>query len=267
MGNTLKHKIDKDFTIISNQLVRTKLSARAKGIFLQIVSLPEGWNFSIKGLSQLFLDKEYSIKAGVDELVKAGFLLWERSKGPDGRYTVTVTTVYPQEEKTSDNKESQSWKKPYGKNPCGENPCGKYPYGSNQGNIIYNNKELNNKELNNKLGTEESAPEIAQPSKEIVKKQPTDEVAKVYYETIKTFKLPVRNHNNVRSKINQLKQELGEEDSLKYLQFIIDIYPTLPDDGFKPRILEALDIYSKRVAIGSWVTNLRDKQSGGIAGW
>ena len=119
----------------------------------------------------------------------------------------------------------------------------------------------------NIIGTEKSVPEIAQPSKEIVKKQSTDEVAKVYYETIKTFKLPVRNHNNVRTKINQLKQELGEEDSLKYLQFIINIYPTLPDDGFKPRILEALDIYSKRVAIGSWVTNLRDKQSGGIAGW
>lgn len=262
MGNILKHKIDKDFTVVSNQLLRAKLSARAKGIFLQIVSLPEGWNFSIKGLSQLFLDKEYSIKAGVDELVKAGFLLWERSKGPDGRYAVTVTTIYPQEEKTSDNKESQSWKKPYG-----ENPCGKYPYGKNPGNIIYNNKELNNKELTNKLGTEESAPEIAQSSKEIVKKKPTDEVTKVYYETIKTLKLPVRNHNNVRTKINQLKQEIGQEGSLKYLQFIIDIYPTLPDDGFKPRILEALDIYAKRVAIGSWVTTMQSRQSGGIAGW
>ena len=267
MGNILKHKIDKDFTVVSNQLLRARLSTRATGLFLQIISLPEGWNFSIKGLSQLFTDKEYSIKAGVDELVEAGFLTWERYKGSDGRYAVTVTTMYPQEQKTNNNNESQSWKKPYGKNPCGENPCGKYPYGSNQSNIIYNNKELNNKELNNNLGAEESAPEIAQPSKEIVKKQSTDEVAKAYYETIKTLKLPVRNHNNVRTKINQLKQELGEEDSLKYLQFIINIYPTLPDDGFKPRILEALDIYSKRVAIGSWVTNLRDKQSGGIAGW
>ena len=272
MGNILKHKIDKDFTVVSNQLLRAKLSTRATGLFLQIISLPEGWNFSIKGLSQLFTDKEYSIKAGIDELVEAGFLIWERHKGPDGRYVVTVTTMYPDQEKTNNDKqcqsvESQSTKEPYGKNPCGYNPCGNDPYGSNQGNIIYNNKELNNKELNNKLGTEESAPEIAQPSKEIVKKQSTDEAAKAYYETIKMLKLPVRNHNNVRAKINQLKQELGEEDSLKYLQFIINIYPTLPDDGFKPRILEALDIYSKRVAIGSWVTNLRDKQSGGIAGW
>lgn len=267
MGNILKHKIDKDFTVVSNQLLRARLSTRATGLFLQIISLPEGWNFSIKGLSQLFTDKEYSIKAGVDELVEAGFLTWERYKGSDGRYAVTVTTMYPQEQKTNNNNESQSRNAPYGKNPCGNNPCGNDPYGSNQGNIIYSNKELNNKELNNKLGTEESAPEIAQPAKEIVKKQPTDEIAKTYYETIKVLKLPVRNHNNVRTKINQLKQELGKEDSLKYLQFIIDIYPTLPDDGFKPRILEALDIYSKRVAIGSWVTNLQNKQSGGIAGW
>ena len=116
-------------------------------------------------------------------------------------------------------------------------------------------------------GTEESAPEIAQTEKQIVQKKPTDEVAKAYYDAIKTLKIPVRNHNNVRSKIKQLKQELGREDSLKYLDFIVNIYPTLPDDGFKPRILEALDIYAKRMAIGSWVTTMQSRQSGGIAGW
>ena len=133
--------------------------------------------------------------------------------------------------------------------------------------IIYIKHNIRHNIKHNIIGAEESAPEITQSEKQIIKKKPTDEVAKTYYETIKTLKLPVRNHNNVRTKINQLKQELGKEDSLKYLQFIIDIYPTLPDDGFKPRILEALDIYSKRVAIGSWVTNLQNKQSGGIAGW
>lgn len=262
MGNILKHKIDKDFTIISNELMRTRMSAKAKGLFLQIASLPEGWNFSIAGLSKLLTDKEHSIKSGIDELVGAGFLAWERYKGQDGRYAVMVTTMYPSSQQINSNQGE-----PYKNRPRGNNPYGKIPYGKNPGNIIYSNKELNNKELNNKLGTEESAPEIAQPSKEIVKKKPTDEVAKAYYETIKTLKLPVRNHNNVRSKINQLKQELGEEDSLKYLQFIIDIYPTLPDDGFKPRILEALDIYAKRMAIGSWVTTMQSRQSGGIAGW
>lgn len=262
MGNILKHKIDKDFTIISNELMKTRMSAKAKGLFVQIVSLPEGWNFSIVGLSKLLSDKEHSIKSGIDELVRAGFLTWERYKGQDGRYAVTVTTMYPSSQQINNNQDDVHNDSPYG-----EKPYGKIPYGKNPHNIIYSNKELNNKELNNKLGTEESAPEITQTEKQIVQKKPTDEVAKAYYDTIKTLKLPVRNHNNVRSKINQLKQEIGQESSLKYLQFIVNIYPTLPDDGFKPRILEALDIYAKRVAIGSWVTTMQSRQSGGIAGW
>ena len=262
MGNILKHKIDKDFTVISNELMRTRMSAKAKGLFLQIVSLPEGWNFSIAGLSKLLTDKEHSIKSGIDELVRAGFLVWERYREQDGRYTVTVTTMYPSSRQINGNQDNL-----HKDNPYGNNPYGIFPYGENSGNIIYSNKELNNKELNNKLGTEESVPEKAQTSKEIIEKKLTDEVAKAYYDTIKALKLPVRNHNNVRSKIKQLKQELGQEDSLKYLQFIIDIYPTLPDDGFKPRILESLDIYAKRMAIGSWVTTMQSRQSGGIAGW
>ena len=259
MGNILKHKIDKDFTIISNELMRTRMSAKAKGLFLQIVSLPEGWNFSIAGLSKLLTDKEHSIKSGINELVRAGFLTWERYKGQDGRYTVTVTTMYPSSQQISNNQDDLHEDSPYG-----GKPHGKIPYGENPGNIIYNNKELNNKELNNIFGTEESVPEKAETSKEIIEKKPTDEVAKAYYDTIKALKLPVRNHNNVRSKIKQLKQELGEEDSLKYLDFIVNIYPTLPDDGYKPRILEALDIYAKRMAIGSWVKGKAEGRGTGL---
>ena len=259
MANILKHKIDKDFTVISNELMKTRMSAKAKGLFVQIVSLPEGWNFSIAGLSKLLSDKEHSIKSGIDELVRAGFLTWERYKGQDGRYTVTVITMYPSSRQINGNQDDLHKDNPYGNSPYGNSPYGIFPYGENSGNIIYSNKELNNK-----LGTEESAPEKAQTSKEIIEKKPTDKVSKAYYDTIKALKLPVRNHNNVRGKIKQLKQELGEEDSLKYLDFIVNIYPSLPDDGFKPRILESLDIYAKRMAIGSWVKGKTEGRGVGL---
>jgi hypothetical protein len=247
------------------------VSLQAKGLFAYIEGKPEGWHFSASRIANEIKEGVSCIESCLRELEESGYLKREKKKNERGHW-YSEYTVYsvPEYERALEEAEEEDEQED-NPNPYESKPYESKPYITRTGDVrayinIYNKKKYNKKKYNI-IGTEESAPEIAQPSKEIVKKKPADEVAKVYYETIKTLKLPVRNHNNVRTKINQLKQELGEEDSLKYLQFIIDIYPTLPDDGYKPRILEALDIYSKRVAIGSWVTNLRDKQSGGIAGW
>lgn len=246
------------------------VSLQAKGLFAYIEGKPEGWHFSASRIAAEIKEGVSCIESCLRELEESGYLKREKKKNERGHW-YSEYTVYSVPEYERALEEAEENEQEDDTNPYTSNPYTSKPYITRTGDArvyinIYNKKKYNKKKYNI-FGTEESAPEIAQPSKEIVKKQSTDEVAKVYYETIKTLKLPVRNHNNVRSKINQLKQELGQEDSLKYLQFIIDIYPTLPDDGFKPRILEALDIYSKRVAIGSWVTNLQNKQSGGIAGW
>ena len=270
----------------SDLLNSDQLTLKAKGLYAYIENKPKGWRFSSERIAKEIKDGIKAIQSGLNELEQAGYLTRVRQRDAENnQFTIyylhsqpTIQDAYDiKEESMSEDQEeppqNDEEHTPKGHTPKGHTPKGHTPKGHTpKGHTLYIysiNKHNKDKHTKNKhiFGTEESAPEIAQSSKEIVKKKPTDEVAKVYYETIKTLKLPVRNHNNVRTKINQLKQELGEEDSLKYLQFIIDIYPTLPDDGFKPRILESLDIYSKRVAIGSWVTNLRDKQSGGIAGW
>ena len=246
------------------------VSLQAKGLFAYIEGKPDGWKFSAGRIAAEIKEGVTCIESCLRELEQSGYLKREKKKNELGHW-YSEYTVYavPEYERALEEAEIEQEETPCNQyNPSPGNPrTGTAKTGQVREHInIYNKKKYNIKKYNI-FGTEESAPEITQSEKQIIKKKPTDEVAKAYYETIKTLKLPVRNHNNVRTKINQLKQELGKEDSLKYLQFIIDIYPTLPDDGFKPRILEALDIYSKRVAIGSWVTNLQNKQSGGIAGW
>lgn len=97
---------------------------------------------------------------------------------------------------------------------------------------------------------------------QIAKKQAKkyENTSKAYYETIKALKIPVRNHNNLRGYIKRLEDELGEEVALKYLDFMMNIYPNVKDDGFKPTISESLDIYAKRESISNWVKRQSKKK-------
>ena len=75
MGNKIIKRRKRNYTTIDNTIFKDKnLSAKAKGILSQMFSLPDDWNYSIKGLSDLFSDGERSIKSGLDELKKRGYL-------------------------------------------------------------------------------------------------------------------------------------------------------------------------------------------------
>ena len=225
--NVLKHQIDRDFTVVSNSIIKNKkLSFKAKGLFVQIISLSEGWRFSVAGLAKLSSEGERSIKSGLVELIKAGYIKWDRVRSSDGLYSVTVTTMYP---------DSQ----PQAVLPHGETPHGILPHGKNVYNKELNNKELNNKELNNKENTNSMEPKDS-------------EVSVNYYKLIKNFKVPVRNHNNLRSKIKALEDELGIKDALIYLTKLKSFLEA-PDGEYKPIILDGIDIYAKRMQIENWL--------------
>ena len=86
MGNKIIKRRKRNYTTIDNTIFKDKnLSAKAKGILSQMFSLPDDWNYSIKGLSDLFSDGELSIKNGLDELVEHGYLRFETQRRPDGK--------------------------------------------------------------------------------------------------------------------------------------------------------------------------------------
>ena len=265
----------------SDLLNSDQLTLKAKGLYAYIENKPKGWRFSSERIAKEIKDGIKAIQSGLNELEQAGYLTRVRQRDAENnQFTVyylhsqpTIQDAYDINEESISEDQDESLQNDEGHTPKWHTPKWHTPkWHTPKGHTLYiYSKNKHTKDIYTKdkhiIGTEESVPEKAQTSKETIQKKPTDEVSKAYYDTIKALKLPVRNHNNVRSKIKQLKQELGQQDSLKYLEFITNIYPTLPDDGFKPRILESLDIYAKRMAIGSWVTSRQQKQSGGIAGW
>ncbi|WP_295219443.1 DUF6017 domain-containing protein [Ruminococcus sp.] len=75
----LKKKITSDFTVVHNAFVRDeKLGATARGVLITMISMPENWKFSIKGLSAILPDGERKIGTALKELEKLGYLIRKR---------------------------------------------------------------------------------------------------------------------------------------------------------------------------------------------
>lgn len=125
-----------NFTVMSNRHFQdTRLSLKAKGLLSLMLSLPEGWDYSVQGLMKLSKDGKDSVMSGINELEDNEYLIRTQTKDESGRFTGYDYTVF--EHPFSDN--------PSTGKPLEENPT------------TVNQPQLNNNKLNtNELKTEAS---------------------------------------------------------------------------------------------------------------
>ena len=87
----------KNYTVMSNYHLREKkMSLKAKGLLSLMLSLPQDWDYSIKGLVSICKEKELAIKNTLDELKTFGYLHIEKvypNKENNGRIEY-IYTVY-----------------------------------------------------------------------------------------------------------------------------------------------------------------------------
>ena len=77
---------DTNFTVMSNYHLRdNKLSLKAKGLLSLVLSLPDDWDYTIKGLLQFARDKNDSFAATLKELESNGYLNRERKRNEKGQ--------------------------------------------------------------------------------------------------------------------------------------------------------------------------------------
>lgn len=96
-------RIDKtrDYTVMANFHLRDiSLSLKAKGLLSLMLSLPENWDYTTKGLAQICKDGVDSICATVKELEKAGYVQRRRLRDDLGRlaeveYTILEKPIIP----------------------------------------------------------------------------------------------------------------------------------------------------------------------------
>src|ERR1051326_3166875 len=91
---------NKNYTTINNTICSDKrLSWKAKGIWLYAFSRPDNWKFHINDIINQSLDGRESVRAGLKELEKAGYLVRDQKKSDNGQYAESEWIFYetPQE--------------------------------------------------------------------------------------------------------------------------------------------------------------------------
>lgn len=85
----------RDYTVMANHHLRnTELSLKAKGLLSLMLSLPEDWDYTTKGLSCICRDGVDSINTTIKELESNGYVLRRRLRNEKGQLTTTEYTIF-----------------------------------------------------------------------------------------------------------------------------------------------------------------------------
>ena len=85
----------RDYTVMSNHHLRNgKLSLKAKGLLSMMLSLPEDWNYTTRGLAAICKEGVDAIGAALKELEARGYLVRRQLRDSRGRITDTEYTIY-----------------------------------------------------------------------------------------------------------------------------------------------------------------------------
>ena len=150
----------RDFTVMSNHHLRNKnLSLRAKGLLSVMLSLPEEWDYTLKGLAHISKEGVDAIRSAIKELEKFGYIERHRKRNKKGQlktseYIIHELPILPEHKQTE----------PIFGNPTLGNSTQAEPTQGKSTQL--NTNESNTKELNtdlikypsiNKAETEETA--------------------------------------------------------------------------------------------------------------
>ena len=153
----------RDYTVMSNYHLRDmSLSLKAKGLLSLMLSLPENWDYTMKGLARICKDGIDSISGGIRELEAHGYLVRARVRGANGQLGSIEYTILEQPKAPSPTQE-----KPIRENPVQANPILDAPIQENPAQL---NKEessnypsktdLSNTEISSPIPSSPPAPRV-----------------------------------------------------------------------------------------------------------
>lgn len=86
---------NRNFTTMSNYHLRDKnLSLKAKGLLSQILSLPDNWDYSVRGLASICLEGKDCIVTTLKELENKGYLVRKQLRDANGRLGGVEYIIY-----------------------------------------------------------------------------------------------------------------------------------------------------------------------------
>ena len=128
----------RDYTVMANHHLKNKaLSLKAKGLLSIMLSLPETWNYTTRGLAAICREGVDSISSTLRELEKAGYVVRYRLRDERGRITDTEYVIYETPragtlpDTPSPDTENPDMDEPYADRPHPGDPVQYIPYPKN----------------------------------------------------------------------------------------------------------------------------------------
>lgn len=161
------------YTVMSNHHLRNKnLSLKSKGLLSQMLSLPENWDYTLKGLSMINKESIDAIRTAIWELEKTGYVTRRQGRDEHGKMTDIEYTIY----------EQPKLEQPMLENPISANSTTEKPTLENP--MQLNTNLSSTKELNTDLSiTKPSNPIQSNPKKETA--EPSDGIGT---DTVKAYR-------------------------------------------------------------------------------
>ena len=152
----------RDYTVMSNYHLRDRLlSLKAKGLLSLMLSLPEDWDYTMKGLASICKDGIDSISGGIRELEAHGYLVRARVRNENGQLGSIEYTILEQPKEPAQTP-APIREKPIRENPVQANPMLDAPIQENPAQL--NKEESSNYPSKTDLSiTQESSPILSSP--------------------------------------------------------------------------------------------------------
>jgi hypothetical protein len=115
----------RDYTVMANHHLKNRaLTLKAKGLLSLMLSLPEDWDYTLKGLSLISVEGIDAIREAVRELECAGYIIRSRERNGKGQLKGTEYVIY---EKPHSSEAPPGGEKPAQENPTLDNPTQEKP--------------------------------------------------------------------------------------------------------------------------------------------
>ena len=84
-----------NYTVMSNHHLRNMdLSLKSKGLLSMMLSLPEDWNYTTRGLAKICKEGTDSISSALKELERAGYIVRNRLRDSKGKIVDVEYVIY-----------------------------------------------------------------------------------------------------------------------------------------------------------------------------
>ena len=153
----------RDYTVMSNHHLRNgKLSLKAKGLLSMMLSLPEDWNYTTRGLAAICKEGVDAIGGALRELETAGYIVRHQLRDRQGRISDTEYVIYEQPQPKNPDTPQPDTASPDTENPYLDTPDTAEPYTEKPAQLN-KDRRSKEKEIPNGLSTDISNPDPIYP--------------------------------------------------------------------------------------------------------